>query len=102
MYVLFGLHYPNLRIDFLLVNVLQFHQRKPIDTSNLSMVKFVLRILHKGVSPMTNTERELINIIRENENPEQALLTAVLIIGSVLERPLSFQEPFADSQQGLA
>lgn len=51
---------------------------------------------------MTNNERELINIIRENENPEQALLTAVLIIGAVLERPLTYQVPFADSQQGLS
>ena len=60
------------------------------------------RILHKGVSPMTNTELELINLIRENENPEQALLTAVLIIGSVLEQSLSYQEPFVDSQRGHA
>lgn len=48
---------------------------------------------------MTNKERELINLIRENENPEQALLTAVIIIGTVLERPLTYQEPFVDSQQ---
>lgn len=51
---------------------------------------------------MTENERELINIIRENENPEQALLTAVLIIGAVLEQPLSSQVPLADSQQGHA
>ena len=51
---------------------------------------------------MTNNERELINLIRENDNPEQALLTAVLIIGSALEQSLSYQEPFADSQQGHA
>ena len=48
---------------------------------------------------MTKNELELINIIRENENPEQALLTAVLIIGSSLEQSLSYQEPFADFQQ---
>ena len=48
---------------------------------------------------MTNNELELINIIRKSENPEQAILTAVVIIGSVLERSLSYQEPFADSQQ---
>ena len=51
---------------------------------------------------MTNYERELINIIRENENPEQALLTAVLLIGSVLEQSLSSQAPVVDSQQGLS
>ena len=50
---------------------------------------------------MTNNELELINLIRENENPEQALLTAVLIIGSFLEQSLSYPKPFVDSQQGL-
>ena len=59
-------------------------------------------VLHKGVMTMTNNELELINIIREHKNPEQALLTAVLIIGSALEQSLSYQEPFADSQQGHA
>lgn len=51
---------------------------------------------------MTNNELELINIIREHKNPEQAILTAVLIIGAVLEQPLLNQVPFADSQQGHA
>ena len=51
---------------------------------------------------MTNAERELINIIRESENPEQALLTAVLIIGAVLEQPLLSQVPLPDSHQGHA
>lgn len=48
---------------------------------------------------MTQNEIELINIIREHKNPEQALLTAIIIIGTVLERPLTYQVPFADSQQ---
>lgn len=51
---------------------------------------------------MTNTELELINIIRKHDNPEQALLTAVLIIGFALEQSLSYREPFADSRQELA
>lgn len=51
---------------------------------------------------MTNNERELINIIRESENPEQALITAMLIIGSVLEQSLSYREPFADVQRERA
>ena len=46
---------------------------------------------------MTTAEKELINIIRENENPEQALLTAVLIIGSVLEQCGSHQQQNAQS-----
>lgn len=44
---------------------------------------------------MTTTEKELLTLIRENENPEQALLTAVLIIGSVLERSVSSPAPSA-------
>lgn len=52
--------------------------------------------------PMTNNELELINIIREQKNPEQAILTAVLIIGAVLEQPLTHQVPLADSQRGHA
>lgn len=62
-----------------------------------------INVLHtKGVYLMTNNERELINIIREHKNPEQAILTAVLIIGSYLEQSLSYQEPFADAQRGHA
>ena len=59
-------------------------------------------VLHKGVKTMTNNELELISMIREHNNPEQALLTAVLIIGSALEQSLSCQEPFVDAQRGLA
>lgn len=51
---------------------------------------------------MTSNERELITLIRENENPEQALVTAVLIIGAVLERSVSSPVPSVDSQRGLA
>jgi len=67
------------------------------------MVTFVqATVLHKGVRKMTKNELELINIIREQKNPEQALLTAVLIIGFALEQSLSYREPFADSRQELA
>ena len=59
-------------------------------------------VLHKGVISMTNIELELINTIRSHKNPEQALLTAVLIIGSALEQSLSYREPSADFQQGHA
>lgn len=51
---------------------------------------------------MTSNEKELITLIRENENPEQALVTAVLIIGSVLERSVSYQVPSVDSRRELA
>ena len=39
---------------------------------------------------MTENEIRLINLIRENDNPEQALSTAVNIILSFLEQPESF------------
>ena len=51
---------------------------------------------------MTKNERELLTLIRENENPEQALLTAVLIIGRVLEQCGSSPAPSAVSQRGHA
>ena len=52
---------------------------------------------------MTKNERDLLNLIRENENPEQALVTAVLIIGQVLEqceprKQQTAQSPLADVQ----
>lgn len=54
---------------------------------------------------MTKNEKDLLNLIRENESPEQALLTAVLIIGCALEKCGQHQSqtvrlPLADVQQG--
>ena len=51
---------------------------------------------------MTKNERDLLNLIRESENPEQALVTAVLIIGRVLEQTRSTPAPSADDLRGLA
>lgn len=51
---------------------------------------------------MTKKERELLTLIRENENPEQALLTAVLIIGRVLEQSESNQSLTVDDLPALA
>ena len=51
---------------------------------------------------MTSNEKELISLIRENENPEQALVTAVLIIGAFLEQSVSYPVPSVDSQRELA
>ena len=48
---------------------------------------------------MTKNERELLTLIRENECPEQALLTAVIVIGRALEQCGSYQEPSAGSLQ---
>ena len=35
---------------------------------------------------MSNNEIEMINIIRENDNPEQSLLTAVKVFSAFLEQ----------------
>ena len=51
---------------------------------------------------MTNKEKELIELIRSNENPEQALITAVLIIGSALEQFESCPKPSAGVLRGHA
>lgn len=42
---------------------------------------------------MTNHELKLLNLIRENNNPEQALVKAIEIIIKYLEQPESFEEP---------
>jgi hypothetical protein len=41
---------------------------------------------------MTDNEKELINMIRENDNPEEALMTATVIILGFLKQHESFVE----------
>jgi hypothetical protein len=41
---------------------------------------------------MTSNETKLINLIRENENPEQALITATLVVIGFLKRLESSEE----------
>ena len=47
------------------------------------------------IRKMTDNEQELINLIRENDNPEQALMTATAIILDFLKQHESseVQEP---------
>lgn len=40
---------------------------------------------------MTENELKLIELIRGNDNPEEAIITAVNIITSFLEQPQSFE-----------
>ena len=40
---------------------------------------------------MTENERELINLLRENDNPEQALMTATAIILDFLKQHVTFE-----------
>ena len=44
-----------------------------------------------GTYKMTNNEMELLSVIRENDNPEQALLTAIDTIIGFLEQHESSQ-----------
>jgi hypothetical protein len=49
---------------------------------------------------MTENERKLITIIRENDNPEEAILTAVDTILLFLVQQKSFEaQDFADLQE---
>ena len=48
---------------------------------------------------MTDYEMELINIIRDNDNREEAIATAVNVILSFLELRESFQQSFSCSLQ---
>ena len=51
---------------------------------------------------MTANEKELISLIRENDNQEEAITTAVSIILSVLEQHESYQAPTVASLQAQA
>ena len=51
---------------------------------------------------MTNNELELIKIIRENDNPEQALLTAIDIILLSLVQHESSEAPSVACLQALS
>lgn len=50
---------------------------------------------------MSNNQIELLNIIRENDNPEQALLKAIDIILLSLVQPESYPTPTSASLQAL-
>ena len=50
---------------------------------------------------MTENEKELIKLIRENDNPEQAFVTATVIILDFLKQLVSSEEPSVVYQQGL-
>ena len=51
---------------------------------------------------MTENEKELIKLIRENDNPEQALMTATAIILDFLKQHESYQEASVACLQALA
>ena len=50
---------------------------------------------------MTENEKELIKLIRENDNPTTALMTAAVIVLGYLKQHESSVKPSADSLQAL-
>ena len=55
----------------------------------------------RGELKMSNNKIELLKLIRENDNPEQALLTAIDIILLSLAQPESYPAPFSAFLQEL-
>ena len=51
---------------------------------------------------MTDNEKELINMIRENDNPAQALMTAAVIVLGYLKQHESFVTQVSVGLQELA
>lgn len=51
---------------------------------------------------MTNNEKELLKIIRENDNPAHALMSATLIVLGYLKQHGSCQEPAAAALRELS
>ena len=53
-----------------------------------------------GIKIMTENEKELIKLIRENDNPGQALMTAaVIILGFLKQHESSVTQESADLQE---
>ena len=62
---------------------------------------FVVSSTTRGEEPMKTNQEILLSIIRENDNPEQALQIAVDIITTFLKQCESSQEPSVGSLQEL-
>ena len=62
----------------------------------------MLRNCERGVEPMTRNEYELMYLIRTNDNPQKALMTAIDIICQYIEQHGSLREPPAADQQESA
>ena len=59
-------------------------------------------LVSRGTQEMTNNEMELIKIIRENDNPTRALITATLVVLGYLKQHESFEEQVAVCLQELS
>lgn len=62
---------------------------------------YVLIVFERGIKIMTENEKDLIRLIRENNNPEQALMTATVIILDFLKQHESDSKPSVAYLQAL-
>ena len=54
---------------------------------------FGYRYRKRGIKMLRKNEEELFNIIRENDNPEQAVMTAIMVFAAFLEQPEAVPTP---------
>ena len=62
---------------------------------------FVHHYKERRYKPVTENEKELIKLIRENDSPEQALMTAAVIILGYLKQHESFESQVSAYLQEL-
>ena len=92
-----GINWSNLVVDFPLLpsyNFLIAPKSKFVDLcENIKYdgIETYIRISEGGIVIMTANEMELIKLIRENDNPGQALMTAAVIIVGFLKQHGSFE-----------
>lgn len=74
-----------------------------IDIKIKLMVQFLQNIclLYEGGTQMSHIHTELLKLVNENDNPEQAMLVAIEVITSFLEQCESYQAPSVDFLQEL-
>lgn len=90
-----GVRWSKMGIDFSLLRLYNFHKTS---SENRTNVRFKM----KGEFTMTANEQELIKLIRENDNPEIALITAVETILIYLKQHESFEEQVSVGLRELA
>lgn len=86
--------------------MVDFSLSKSVDFSEKSMYTTFEKNICSGFAKedklMTDNEKELIRLIRENDNPERALITATQTILDFLKQHGSSQAPSVVCPQGQA
>ena len=74
------------------------------DLINYTEIRTCVRIVlidGRRIKKMTENQTELLRLILENDNPEQAVLTVAAIISDLLKQHESDQEQVVEYQQAL-